>query len=121
MYLPGTATDVGLDVGAGFAFDVLPVLSVGPFARFSHVFDGREGRATLWLPYERQASQDTDDIHWWTAGIALSVHLAPKPPRERVAGHEQRDDDGATPTDGASPESTDASTPGKILGADQML
>ncbi len=81
VYLPGTATRFGFDAGVGFAFDLLPVLSVGPFARFSHVVDGREGRATLTLPYAHQATQDTDDIHWWTAGVAITVHLPAKAPR----------------------------------------
>ena len=81
VYIPGTATRFGFDAGLGFAFEVLPVLEVGPFARFSHVFDGREGRATLDLPYVRQATQDTDDIHWWTAGVSITLHLPAKAPR----------------------------------------
>jgi hypothetical protein len=81
VYLPGTVTRPGVDVGVGFEFDLLPTLSLGPFARFSHVWEGREGRATLDLPYAHQASQDTDDIHWWTAGLALTIHLPAKAPR----------------------------------------
>lgn len=80
-YLPGTVARVGLDVGAGLAFEVLPVMSVGPFARFSHVFAGRAGVATIDLPYTVRATQDTEDIHWWTAGVSLTLHLPAKAPR----------------------------------------
>lgn len=80
VYLPGTVTRPGVEAGVGFDFEVLPVLSVGPFARFTHVWNGREGRATFFLPYEHQGSQDTDDIHWWTAGVAITIHLAAKGP-----------------------------------------
>ncbi len=49
-------------------FDLTANISLGPFARFTHVIDGREGYATLDLPYVSQPAQDTDSIQWWTAG-----------------------------------------------------
>lgn len=81
VFLPGTAVCVGFDVGAGFEFDLAPTLSLGPFVRFTHAWGGREGYATFDLPYVTQPAQDTDDIHWWAAGVSLSVRLAPRPPR----------------------------------------
>lgn len=77
-YLPGSVVRPGFDVGAGFAFTLTPTLSLGPYLRFAHVWEGRQGRATLDLPYAPSPGQDTDSIHWWTAGVWLTVHLAPR-------------------------------------------
>jgi hypothetical protein len=79
VYLPGSVARPGFDVGAGFAFTLTPSLSIGPYVRFAHVWEGRQGRATLDLPYSPTAGQDTDSIHWWTAGVWLTVNLAPHP------------------------------------------
>ncbi len=80
VYLPGTVTRPGVEAGVGFDFEVLSTLSVGPFARFTHVWEGREGRGTLALPYAPQATRDTDDIHWWTVGVTITIHLPAKGP-----------------------------------------
>jgi hypothetical protein len=88
IFLPGTVARPGLDVGVGFDFRITDNLSVGPFARFTHVWDGREGYATLNLAYTPQAGQDTNDIHWWVAGVAFSLHYRPKPPPPPDADHD---------------------------------
>lgn len=81
VFLPGSVARPGYDLGAGFEFDLTAHLSVGPFARFAHVIDGREGYATLDLPYVSQPTQDTDSIQWWTAGLSITLHERPKRPR----------------------------------------
>jgi hypothetical protein len=81
VFLPGSVARPGYDLGAAFEFDLTEHLSVGPFARFAHVIDGREGYATADLPYVAQPAQDTDSIQWWTAGLAITLHERPKRPR----------------------------------------
>lgn len=95
VYLPGTVTRPGVEAGVGFDFEVLPTLSIGPFARFTHVWEGREGRGTLALPYAPQTTQDTDAIQWWTAGVSITIRLPAKGPS---AFERARDDHAPVPS-----------------------
>ncbi|MFO0607595.1 MAG: hypothetical protein U0324_30810 [Polyangiales bacterium] len=81
-YIPGSTVAFGVDGGVAFEFRVGQTFSVGPFARFTHVWNGREGVATPLRPYAATASQDTSDIHWWVVGLSFTVERRPKAPEQ---------------------------------------
>lgn len=90
VYVPGAAVAFGVDLGAALEFRVGTAFSVGPFARFTHVWEGRAGVATPLRPYAPTAAQDTSDIAWWVVGVSFTVERraaapAPSPPAARGA------------------------------------
>ncbi len=89
VYLPGTVARGGLDVGAGFEFRVGEHLAVGPFARFTQVWQGRAGVGQFYIPYERPATAESESLQWWVLGVSLTVSMPPKHP---VAATHRPDD-----------------------------
>lgn len=87
IFFPGSVVEPGFDVGVGYAFRVTSQLDVGPYVRFTHVWNGRQGYGTFELPYVAQPTQDTDSIHWWTVGVSFSVHAPPRPRRDDEREH----------------------------------
>lgn len=78
-FAPGSVVRPGVTAGLGLDIDLAPAVSLGPYARFTHIFDGRAGVGTAALPYAPSANQDTADVHGWTAGIAVSLHFPTRP------------------------------------------
>ncbi len=78
-FAPGSVVRPGLTAGLGAEFDVTPAISLGPFARFTQIWDGRAGVGTLDATYTPSANAETADLHGWTAGITLSLHLPARP------------------------------------------
>lgn len=81
VFLPGTVVRPGFDVGAGYAFDLGANLSLGPYLRVSHVWEGREGFGRYNFPYTPLPDQDTSSIQWWTVGVSFTFHQPARPAR----------------------------------------
>lgn len=99
VFFPGRVTRAGFDLGAAFEFNVANTLAVGPFVRFTHVWDGRDGFADALIGYTPQATQDTNSVHWWVAGVSFTLREPPKRPHEPVSSPnaEPQRPAGATP------------------------
>jgi hypothetical protein len=80
VFVPGMVVRPGFDVGVSVLFDVMPFLSIGPYVRFTHVWDGREGFASPDVAYTPLPDQDTNSIHWWTLGLTFTLHPLPRTP-----------------------------------------
>lgn len=85
VFLPGTVVRPGFDVGVGYAFDLGANISLGPYLRVSHVWEGREGVGRYNFPYAPLPDQDTSSIHWWTVGVSITFHQPARPPRPAPA------------------------------------
>ncbi len=80
----GDKTAPGLDAGLGFEFHVASIFSMGPYARFGYIFNGRDGVQPINtnVPQTQLSlSANTADLMYWHAGLTFAFHTrVPAPP-----------------------------------------
>ncbi len=83
VHAVGPVNRFGLDAGLGIEFFLTRRVALGPFGRFFHTFDGRDGSPDLVPGPAGSPQAPTGDLQWWSAGLSLSIHAladAPPPP-----------------------------------------
>jgi outer membrane protein OmpA-like peptidoglycan-associated protein len=135
VHAVGSVNRFGLDAGLGLDFFLSDTIAIGPYARFNHTFNGRDGSPNR-LMGVTFASNDTQ---WWTAGVSLSIHsladavpvaAAPPPPPAPTDGDHDgvndADDQCATEPAGEHPDSSRTGCPAPdedrdgVFGADDQ-
>ncbi len=84
VHAVGPVNRFGIDAGLGIEFFLSRRIALGPYGRFFHTFDGRDGSPALVNAPSMAAQPVTGDLQWWSAGLSLAIHgledEAPPPP-----------------------------------------
>ena len=86
VHAVGPVNRFGVDAGLGIEFFLSRRIAIGPYGRFFHTFDGRDGSPVLVNQPSMAPQPPTGDLQWWSAGISLAIYsladapAAPPPP-----------------------------------------
>ena len=83
VYGPGTEDAGGLDGGLGFEFRLSDEVQLGPFGRFSHVFNAVRTYEQLTMQQilagQQAAETGREDVNYWVAGLSLTYRVMEAP------------------------------------------
>jgi outer membrane protein OmpA-like peptidoglycan-associated protein len=99
IFAVGTINRAGLDAGLGVEFKLSDTIALGPFGRYTRVFDGRYVPPSNMAGASLGASAVAGDVDCWVAGVNLAIYsLVDAPPPPPPPPPADSDNDGVTDT-----------------------
>ena len=130
-YAPGTYDGGGIDGGVGFEFRLSDRVGLGPFGRYTRIFEGGDPRVAYDTRGQRIDLGDPHDIDYWMAGLSFAYHPEgtrppppPPPPPPADSDHDGVNDDDdrcANTPAGDHPDPTRAGCPLEDADGDEVF